>query len=196
MTVTVAHDFLCPWCWIALAQVKQLQAEFPNVKFDWVGYELMPEALPWPEPAPPTPEVTTNRPKTPTRMDLAYAAQGMEAPTVERPKRMRSHNALEAVEYAKTEGVEEAFIEKMYRAFWEEGKEINNPAVIRELATGIISNLDDLEAAIAEKRFNDRIVGFDDDAYAAGIYNVPTYIIEGERYAEQPITTLRKALSR
>lgn len=196
MTIPVAHDFICPWCWIAFFQAKQLRREFPEVQFDWVGYELMPEALEWPEPAPDAPEVTTNRPKTPTRMDLAYAAQGMSAPTAERPKRMRSHNALEAVEYAKSEGVQDALVEKLYRAYWEEGKEINNIGVLRELADGIVGNLDDMQTAIEEKRFQNNIIGFDDDAYAAGVYNVPTYWIGGERYAEQPVYVLQDAINK
>jgi 2-hydroxychromene-2-carboxylate isomerase len=39
----------------------------------------------------------------------------------------------------------------------------------------------DLRAAISQRKFADRLVNFDDDAYAAGIYNVPTFIIGGER---------------
>jgi hypothetical protein len=37
-------------------------------------------------------------------------------------------------------------------------------------------------------------VGFDDPAYASGVYNVPTFFIGEERYAEQPLTVLKKAV--
>jgi predicted DsbA family dithiol-disulfide isomerase len=192
MTIKVAHDFICPWCWIGLHQAKRLKQEF-GVSFDWVGYELFPDELPWPEHSA-TPEVQTNRPKTPTRLDLAYAAEGMEPPTAERPKKMRIHNAMEAVEHAKTEGKDEELVEALYNAYWLEGVEINNPEEIERIATGIVSNIDELRRTISERRFKHNIIGFDNDAYAAGVYNVPTFFIGGERYAEQPYDALRKAM--
>lgn len=193
-TIKVAHDFICPWCWIGLFQAKRLKEEF-GVSFDWIGYELFPDELEWPAPSgAPKPPENPDRPKTPRRLDLAYAAENMERPTSVRPSQMRIHNAMEAVEYAKTEGVSEEFVEKMYRAYWEEGKEINNPAVIREIATGLIKDLDALENAIAERKYKDRITGFDEPAYASGVYNVPTFYIDGQRYAEEPYMVMKKAM--
>lgn len=193
MVIPVAHDYICPWCWIALFQTKELHREF-GVTFDWKGYELMPEELPWGESAP-VPQVETNRPKTPGRMTLAYYASGVVPPTGERPKRMRSHNALEATEFVKAAGGDvDAFIESMYRGYWEHGREINALDVIKELADGNVSNPDQLVEAVIAKEFDDKIVKFDDDAYAAGVYNVPTYWIDGERYAEQPTAVLADAI--
>lgn len=193
MVIPVAHDYICPWCWIALFQTKELHREF-GVTFDWKSFELMPEELEWPDPAP-VREVETNRPKTPSRMDLAYYASGVPKPTVNRPKKMRSHNALEATEFVKAhEGDVDRFVERMYRAFWEQGREINALEVIREMADGIVSSPDQLVEAVTAKEFDDQIVKFDDDSYAAGVFNVPTYWIGGERYAEQPTVVLSDAI--
>jgi predicted DsbA family dithiol-disulfide isomerase len=192
MKIPVAHDYICPWCWIAVFQVKELEAEF-GVEFDWLSYELMPENLPWDD-APSVPHVATNRPKTPSRMDLAWAAAGMEKPTVERPKKMRSHNALEATEYVKANGDARGFVEAMYRALWEEGREINALPVIEEVAQPYVEHTSKLIAAVERREFRDRIVPFDDEAYAVGVYNVPTYWIGDERYAEQPTVVLARAI--
>ncbi|MEQ1822273.1 MAG: DsbA family protein [Fimbriimonadaceae bacterium] len=194
MIIPVAHDFNCPWCWVALFQTKQLKAEF-GVEFEWRAYELMPEALPWDESAP-RPEAKTDRPKTPTRMDLAYAAQGIPKPTAERAKRMRTHNCHEAVEFAKLEGVHEPLIEAIYRGYWEQSLNVNEIDTLIELAKACVSDLAGLRLAIETKQFNDKIVPYDDEAYASGVYNVPTYWIGGERYAEQPISVLREAIAR
>lgn len=197
MNIQIAHDFLCPWCWIALKQAEDLKAEFPDLSFEWLGYELMPEHLDWPSYAMgATTEENPNKPKTPSRLDLAYAAAGMAKPTAERPKQMRTHNALQAVEYAKTVGVANLLNDVLYRAYWLEGREINSPEVIAELAEGIVPDVHDLVNAIKERRFSDKIVGFDDDAYAAGVYNVPTFFIDGERYAEQPTVVLADAIQK
>lgn len=193
--IAVAHDYICPWCWIGLLQIKALKEEF-DVEFDYLSYELMPEELPWDPPTPPAPEPPQpeNKPKTPSRLALAYAAQGIEPPTVKRPRRMRSHNALEATEYAKTEGKADAFVERLYRALWEEGREINNPDVLAELAEGLLDDVPAMLKAVETKQFDSQIVKFDDESYAKGVYNVPTYFIGGVRYAEEPLITIRKAL--
>ena len=197
MNVQIAHDFLCPWCWIAIKQVEELQAEFPEITFEWLAYELMPEALDWPSYAMgATTEENPNKPKTPSRLELAYAAAGMTKPTAERPKKMRTHNALEAVEYAKTVGKGNELNDALYRAYWEEGKEINSLQVIADVAQGIIEDIDELLTAVGERKFNDKVIGFDDDAYDAGVYNVPTFFIDGERYAEQPTIVLRQAIQK
>ena len=96
--VTVAHDLLCPWCWIGFHQATGLRLEF-GVDLDFVGFELFPDGMDWPDPSPP--EATSSRLPVPTRLELAYAAQGMTPPTAERPKRMRTHHALEAMELAR-----------------------------------------------------------------------------------------------
>jgi predicted DsbA family dithiol-disulfide isomerase len=46
LTVTIAHDYQCPWCWIGLLQAKRLKQEFPSIALDWQGYELLPGMRP------------------------------------------------------------------------------------------------------------------------------------------------------
>ncbi|MCX7799595.1 MAG: DsbA family protein [Fimbriimonadales bacterium] len=191
ITIPVAHDYICPWCYIGLFQAKRLQEEF-GVRIEWLGYELMPEELPWPDPKP-AKEADPNRPPTPSRLDLALAAADLELPPVDRPKRMRSHHALEATEHAKELGCADAFVERLYRAYWEEGREINDPSVLAELARPLFDP-EPMLGAIAERRYADRIVAFDDEAYSRGVFNVPTFFIGGERYAEQPYRKLAQAV--
>jgi predicted DsbA family dithiol-disulfide isomerase len=192
LVVPVAHDFTCPWCWIGHRQAQRMAAEF-GVTFDWLGYELYPESLPWPEPGTPEPP-NPNRPVTPSRLQLAYAAEGMDPPTVQRPRRMRIHNALEAVEHAKALGVEQEAVDRLYLAYWTRGMAIGEADVVCEVLQGLVEDLDDLRQAMAEKRYEEKIVPYDDEAYARGVYNVPTFFIGGERYAEQPYVVLQRAL--
>lgn len=195
MIIPIAHDFTCPWCWIGFMQAKALRKEFPGIKFEWRGYELYPESMDWPPPAPVVPEGISLRPKTPTRLELAYAAQGMIKPTAIRPKQMRIHNAHEAVEYAKLEGRQDAMVEALYRAYWEEGLEISNLDVLHDVALGLVEDRAELRRAVEQRRFADKIVPYDDEAYASGVFNVPTFWIGGERYAEQPLMVLRQAVA-
>jgi len=193
LTIPVAHDFICPWCWVGLLQAMKLEKEF-DAKIDWLGYELFPIELEWPDYAPGTPP-PANKPPTLSRFEFLTIADGIEMPTTERPRKMRTFNAHEAVEYAKTEGVANEVVEALYRAYWEQGKEINDIGVIGQLTRGLIKDQAALVKAIETQQFKDQIVGFDDDAYASGVYNVPTFYILGERYAEQPYAVLRKAVA-
>ncbi|MBS1705439.1 MAG: DsbA family protein [Armatimonadetes bacterium] len=192
MVISVAHDFVCPWCWVGLSQVKKLQAEFP-VTFEWKGYELYPDELEFPRPGGPK-DTDPNRPETPSRMDLAYAAEDMDPPTAKRPWPLRTHNAHEAVEFAKSLGLADQLVERLYRAYWINGMDINSIGGIRLLATGLVPDLDQMVKAIEERRFADQIIGFDEPAYQSGVYNVPTFFIGGDRLAEQPIRVLRRAI--
>lgn len=192
ITIPVAHDFICPWCWVGLLQARRLQQEF-NVRLDWLGFELFPVELEWPEytPGPPPP---ANKPPTLSRFEFLLAADDIEMPTATRPKGMRTFNAHEAVEYAKTEGVADELVEVLYRAYWEKGEDINDLETLKTLATGVVKDLESFADAISTQKFKANIVGFDDEAYAKGIYNVPTFYIGGHRYAEMPYSTLSKAL--
>lgn len=190
--IKVAHDYNCPWCWIGIKQMERLQNEF-DVEFDLIGYELMPEELPWGDAAP-RPEPDPRRPATPSRMDLAYAASAVEAPPKIQPSKMRTHNALLATEYAKSVGVGFEFAQRLYTAYWLEGIVINDLEELMRLAEGIIPDLNALKSSIESKEFESNIVKFDDDAYAAGVFNVPTYFIGGKKYAEQPYEVLATAI--
>ena len=194
LVIPVAHDFICPWCWVALLQVNRLKEEFP-VEFDWLGYELFPEELEWPDHQPGTPP-PANKPPVPSRFDFILIADGVTVPATDRPKKMRTFYAHQAVEYGKTEGVGPEITERLYRAYWEEAKEINNPEVLVELGQGLIKDLGAYEKAIRERTFRDKIVGFDDEAYSKGVYNVPTYFIGGESLAEQPYVILKRAIEK
>lgn len=188
--VTIAHDVLCPWCWIGFHQAVRLRLEF-GVGLDFVGYELFPEGMAWPEPG--TPEAASSRLPVPTRLQLAYAAQGMNPPTAERPKHMRTHNALEAMELAREKDVQLPVVEAVYRALWERGEAVGDADVLVRLTQNMLPETE-LRDALASRRFADRIVAFDDDAYAAGVHNVPTFVFGGRRFAEQPYSVLQQAV--
>lgn len=172
--------------------MSRLRAEF-DVEFEWMGCELFPEDMAWPDS--PARAIDSNRPKNPSRLDLAYAAEGMEPPTAARPPKMRSHNAHEAVEHAKRSGVADELATRLYSALWDQGRNIDDPDVIAELAEGIVADVPEMMEAIRTKRYRGDILAFDEPAYAKGVYYVPTYWIGEERYAEQPYSVVRAGVA-
>jgi riboflavin biosynthesis pyrimidine reductase/predicted DsbA family dithiol-disulfide isomerase len=192
LKLPVAHDFLCPWCWIGMLQIARLKINF-DLEIEWLSYELWPVELDWPEPTAATPP-PANKPTTPTRFDFISQIEGIVMPTAVRPKRMRTHNAHEAVEFMKSTALVDEFVFRLYSDYWQHGKVIDDVDYLVSTAAEFGADPAAIRTAIESKQFADRIVGFDDPAYASGVYNVPTFFIGGQRYAEQPYDVLHRAI--
>src|SRR5579883_458973 len=196
LTVIVAHDYICPWCWVGWFQAERLKREFPQLSFDWRGYELNPEGRfelkPFTGPKPRDP----SRPLS--RFELHAQCEGVPYNPFRTIGSIRSHNALEGAEYAKEQGVEpfERYNEAVYRAYWEAMRDISDIGVLKEIAAGAGLNPEDFAKAVAEKRYNDKIVPFNEEAYADGITHVPTFRYRGEQAARSPYSTLRDLTQR
>ncbi|MBC8139072.1 MAG: DsbA family protein [Fibrella sp.] len=196
-TITLWHDFLCPWCWVAWVQAEKLKAEF-GVTFDWRGAELFPPALNH-KPAPPK-SVDPDAPPAPkTRFDLFVEAEGIAMPTP-RPHFADMHSALLASEYVAVEHSAEtanAFIAAIYRAYWERQADVADRAILAQIAESVGVPASPMRESVASEQYAENILGFDDDAYAAGIRHVPTFVFGGEeRLAEAPYTSLAHATER
>lgn len=191
MLIPIAHDFICPWCYLGLLQAEDLERQY-GVEFEWRSYEILPEGMEYPQRK--QTEEPPDKPSVPTRFQLACAAQGVQWPTNRGPSGIRSHKAHEAVEFIRTEQNPSDFVADIYRAYYEQAADIDNADVVLEIAKAHTKNLDELRSAIETKRYADKIVAFDEPSYETGIYNVPTFYIAGERYAEQPYVALEKAV--
>lgn len=191
LRIPVAHDFNCGWCWIGLSQAKRLRAEF-GVEFEWLPFEQYPEGEPFDTSRPPC--EPPNKPRTPSRMRLALAAEGLDIEPIARPL-VRTRLAHQAVELAKELGRADEMVDRLYIAYWRHGLDIGNPEVVRLMAKGLVPD-EDLRLALRDLPDAGRIVAFDEEAHREGVYNIPTFFIGDNRFAEQPYSVLRDALRR
>lgn len=187
--LTVAHDYICPWCWVGRRQAKRLRADFPTLTFDWKGYELLPEGLPY-TPKPPEPNAD-KKPRVPSRFDLILAADELILP--KRTNELsNSRLALEGAEFAAENGKAEEYHDAVYHAYWEEDRDISDRAVLTEIAGAVGLDIGEFNTALERRTYRDRVVEYDEPAYAAGVYNVPTWMFPNEWVAEQPYSVLVK----
>ena len=193
MRIQIAHDFTCSWCWIGLFQAKRLRRDF-GVEIDWIPYELYPDPGPFPSPGKPETGKHADKPKTPSRFQLAMAAEGLEPVAADRPWPIRTHRCHQAVEYAKPLGVADALVERIYNAYWKHALPIDRPEVLAFLSKGLIRDEAAFLGALHSDVHRGHLIPFDDEAFATGVYNVPTFWIGGERYAEQPYAVLERAM--
>lgn len=183
----VAHDFVCPWCWVALRQAELLRVEHPTLTLRWVGFELLPAGLTY-TPRPKDPDAD-KKPPIPSRFELLLAADRLTLPT-RSGKLSNSRMALEGAEYAWEAGKQDSYIERAYHAYWEEDRDISDLMVLKDVAEK--SGLDGSEfaAALESRLYTDRIVEFDEDSHRAGIWNVPTWKFPEKWVAEQPYSVV------
>ena len=187
--LTVAHDVICPWCWVAWQQQKRLRTEFPTLELRWVGYELLPEGLPY-TPTPPDPDAA-HKPRVPSRFDLLLAAEGLTLPERTR-ERSNSRAALEGAEFAYESGKADVYLDALYHAYWEESQDIADRAVLTQIATKAGLEIEAFHQALEMKQYRDRVIEYDDPAHEAGVWNVPTWMFPEEWVAEQPYSVVRK----
>ncbi len=113
------------------------------------------------------------------------------------PKWMpNSHNALEAAEYARHEGLHSMYHHELMKAYFTDLKDISDIDVLKELATATGLDADALEAAVLSRRFEHRLMGDAAEAQQNGIHNTPTYVIDGQWMivGAQSIERFREAL--
>ena len=181
--LTVAHDYICPWCWVARRQAEKLHAEFPALELVWKGFELLPEGLA--SVSTPEDKEAPIKPPTPSRFDLMLLAEGLTLP-VRKRKYSFSRKALEGAEFALEAGKAEAWHDAVYFAYWEESKNIAEWATLKACAEKAGLDSAELKRALDEGKYRDRVVEYDDPAHEAGVWNVPTWMLEGNWIAETP----------
>jgi len=90
-----------------------------------------------------------------------------------------SRPALEAAEYAKEQGKFEQFHLAVFKAFWQEGRNIGLRGVIREIAQECGLDADEVERCLDEGRHADTVTIQSEEAKKAGINGIPAFIIGG-----------------
>jgi len=195
LKVTIAHDYLCPWCWVGFFQARKLREEFPQIRQIWRGFELIPEELgPLPDYSPPPRDPDA----PPSRFEQFSQSEGFPVPEGRTIGIVRTHFALEGAAYVQDKAPEsfDAYNEAVYRAFWEHSEDISDLVVLGRLAEGVGLASAEFLAAVSSKAYHNEIVRFDDDAYAADVTHVPTFLFRGERCAEAPYSTIRELAER
>lgn len=173
--VAIAHDYQCPWAWIALFQVQRLKSQVHGLDFDWVGCELLPDI----SNAPPV------RPVPSTRF-MELASSERVAVNLPMPPIVSTHDALAGAEFVKEHYPEafDAYNEDIYKAMWSDGKDISDQRILSQIVRDIGLDTARFAEALADKRYDATVKPLGAFSYAVGITHVPTFIFNGERCSE------------
>ena len=183
-TIDVISDAICPWCWIgkahldaALAELRQDGLEF-RIRFR--PFQLNPDM----------PEEGVERDayraakfgslERSRQLDAQVADAGRAAGLAFRhdlmrrtPNTIAAHRVIRAAEQAE---LQEAVVDALFRAYFQQGRDIGDAAVLDEIAAG--AGLPEMAAMLAGDDHRDAVLAEDMAARRGGISGVPSFLMD------------------
>ncbi|MDH3384322.1 MAG: DsbA family protein, partial [Deltaproteobacteria bacterium] len=156
LSVSVFSDYICPFCYIGDRRLARL-AEHYDLAVDWRFLEIHPDT---PPSGMPVSELGYPPQQWRQMMEHLSRMAGEEnIPLAERTFTTNSHKALLLAEAAKGEGADvfNALNEKLFAAFFGEGRNIGDNSVLRNLAEESGVAPDVVERAWSEPAFEETL---------------------------------------
>jgi predicted DsbA family dithiol-disulfide isomerase len=206
MQIDVVSDTVCPWCFIGKRRLTRALEMRPEVEFDiqWRPYFLDSNV----------PRGGADRraymkakfgdgPRTAQMSDVLRSEGGREGIAFEFDKIERRPNTLDShrlIRWAASAGVQDAVVERLFAAYFLEGRDIGDPAVLEYLAADVgmdsiqVAELLAGDADAAQVEREAKLAG------EMGITGVPTFIfasrfvLSGAREPEVLVQVIDKAL--
>jgi predicted DsbA family dithiol-disulfide isomerase len=165
------------------------------VALEWVPFELHPEI----------PPEGRSRDEVLPPAYRARAEEGVNRLAAQVGLRLRLHDrlinsrpALQAAEFAREQGRFEAMHKELFHAYWNEGRDVSDLAVLREVAGRAGVDAAGMERAIAEDRFGDYLDARRAEAEDLMINGIPAHVI-ADRYlvmGAQPYQVFERVMAK
>jgi len=184
ITLDIFSDPICPWCYIGKARLERALESRPDHQFDvrWHPFQLNPDM---------PPEGMERQEYLAVKFGDEKSVMAAYAPVIEAaeatgltldlPAIMRTPNTLNAhrlIHWAGLEGRQHAMVSALFRAYFQQGRDIGDSATLLDLARAA-----GLDMALMERLLNTdadcaQIAETDRAARARGIHGVPFFIID------------------
>ena len=176
LKIVMFSDYICPFCYIGFETIRRLRPEF-NFELEWRGFQIHPD---WPAEG-----ISSDQARGPGDPDSRRALWERISSMAEtvgfsmRPPAMltNSRAALAATEFARESGRDEALEERIYRAYFSEGLNIGDPAVVVKLGAEAGLDSGELADAIKSPKYELRLKNNALAANQRGVNGVPTFFI-------------------
>ena len=185
--IDIVSDAICPWCYIGKRQLERALAALGKeglvFSVHWNPFQLNPDM----------PKEGRDRAlyrawkfgsaersrEADERVSRAAADVGLAF----RPELMlRTPNTIDAhrlIWFAGQQGVQDAVMETLFRAYFTEGRDIGDPVVLAECAAEAGLNQGEAAAFLASREAEKEIRAADEQARTAGVNGVPSFFLDG-----------------
>lgn len=177
--VRMVSDYICPWCYVGLKRVEQLDEEV-GIELDVSAYDLRPGT---PPEGLPRREAYSGRTYPPGYIENLIALAREAGIDMKRPDLIpNTHKAHEATEFARENGRLHAFHSAVFSAYFEHEQNIGDVDVLCDIAGGCGLNPDALRAALDDERYVSAVDQQMEWGRAVGVSGVPTFVFN-EKFA-------------
>ena len=209
MKIEVWSDVVCPFCYIGKKKFETALAEFKernNVEFVWKSFQL-------------NPNVETN-----ANISLYEHLAESKGISVEQAKGMGGHaaqmansvgltmnfdksvvansfNSHRLIHFAKENGLQHQMKERLFKAYFTEGKNIDHTETLISLATEIGLNAEVVKAVLNSDKYADSVQADVKESQQLGVTGVPffvfdrKYAVSGAQDSSAFLETLEKSFS-
>jgi predicted DsbA family dithiol-disulfide isomerase len=208
MKIEIWSDIMCPFCYIGKRHLETALSQFPDQHFEieWKSFQLDPTIVPQPdknvyEYLAERKGVSVEESKQMHAGVVARAAEVGLDYQFEKAVISNSFDAHRLIQLAKTKGFGDAIEETFFKAYFTEGRDLNNKDTLMELCVGIgLNALDVKEVLEDETRFANAVRNDISEAQQIGVRGVPffvfdrKYAISGAQPIEYFLQTIQKGL--
>ncbi len=193
--ISVWSDYVCPFCYLEVPVLDQIRRELGDeVAIDWRAFELRPDPVPTLDPNAEYLHRVWNQSVYPMAKERGLS---LSLP----PVQPRSRKAHEAAEFAREAGLLDEMNRALFRAFFEEGRDLAGLDVLLDVGELVGLERGDLREALEKDRYTEKVLEDEHLAQQIGITGVPALVIGGGRHAyllsgAQPIETVREVIAK
>ena len=186
MKIEIWSDFVCPYCYLGEKKLEKALETFKdrdNIEISFKSFQLNPNEVKH--------EQGNYYNFISNKYGIPYeiAKERMDSIKNEASKvgldyrydiMVRNNTSLahQAAKFAKNEGKEKIFIDRLFKGYFEEGSDLGDLDTILFLAGEVGLNISKLEKVLKEKSFLSEITEDQVDASKLGITGVPFFIID------------------
>ena len=190
MKIEVWSDVVCPFCYIGKKKFETALANFEernNVEFVWKSFQLNPNV------------------KTNLNISLYQHLADSKGISVEQAKGMGGHaaqmatsvgltmnfdksvvansfNAHRLIHFAKENGLQHEMKERLFKAYFTEGKNIDDIEMLISLGKEIGLNAEEVKAVLESDKYADAVKGDVKESQQLGVTDVPFFVFD-RKYA-------------
>jgi predicted DsbA family dithiol-disulfide isomerase len=185
----IFSDPVCPWCCIGKARLDRALEQRPGHPFrvEWHPFQLNPDMPLGGMDRTAYLEAKFGKGRVPA-LDAQVAQVARDAGVDMHPERaVRIPNTLDAhrlIHWAGLEGRQTPVVSALFRAYWTDGRDIGDAAVLAQVAGEAEMDMAAVARLLASDADRDDIAARDADARAKGVTAVPTFLID-RRYVVQ-----------